>query len=157
MASTNYSIYAIPAYYVLSMLPHNYALIVIKAANNGRWDNSNPRSPGWHEKIQKSTPAKIFARYERAEGAHKNGMENMAIFCTTIILGNMAELPAGTLNTVAGLYLALRVIYTMAYIYTESVKYSFVRTSIWGGTVALCFYQILRAGHVFASRSEKGT
>ncbi|MCJ1427310.1 hypothetical protein MMC29_005213 [Sticta canariensis] len=157
MASTNYSIYAIPAYFVLSMLPHNYALIIIKSANNGRWDNSNPRSSGWNEKIQKSTPAEIFSRYERAEGAHKNGMENMAIFCTTIILGNMAELPASTLNTVAGLYLALRAIYTLAYIYIGSAKYSYVRSGIWGGTIALCSYQIIRAGNVFASRNGKST
>ena len=155
MASTNYSIYAIPAYYILSMLPHNYALIIIKAANNGRWDNSNPRSPAWHEKIQKSTPAEIFGRYERAEGAHKNGMENMAIFCTTIVLGNLAQLPASTLNTVAGLYLALRVIYTVAYIYIGSSKYSYARSGIWAGTIALCFYQIIRAANVFASRSGK--
>lgn len=157
MASTNYSIYAIPAYFVLAILPHNYAVNLIKGANNGHWDNTNARSPAWHERIQKSTPAAIFSRYERAEAAHKNAMENLAIFSTTIILGNLAELPTSTLNTVAGLYLALRAIYTLAYINTVSLKYSFVRTGIWTSSIVLCFYQIIRAGNVFASRSKQST
>jgi hypothetical protein len=38
---TNLSMFAIPAYW-LCMLPHNYA--IIRKADNGRWDNSNPRS-----------------------------------------------------------------------------------------------------------------
>lgn len=139
------------------MLPHKYAVDLIRAANNGRWDNTNPRSPAWNERIQKSTPAAIFGRYERAEAAHKNAMENMALFSTTIILGNMAELPASTLNTVAALFLALRAIYTLLYINTVTIKYSRVRTGVWGSSIVLCFYQILRAGYVFASRSNKST
>ncbi|MCJ1470996.1 hypothetical protein MMC07_009644 [Pseudocyphellaria aurata] len=155
--ATNYSIYAIPACFIVSLLPHEYAIYIIKAANNGRWDNANPRSPAWNEKIQKSVPAAIFGKYERAEAAHKNGMENLALFSTTIILGNVAALPASTLNTVAGLYLAMRVIYTLAYINTVSVKYSFVRTAVWASSTLLCFYQIIRAGNVFASRSRQST
>ena len=152
MASTNYSIYAIPIYLVLSLLPHSYAVSIIKSANKGRWDNNNPRSPAWHEKIQKSVPAEVLGRFERAEAAHKNGMENLAIFSTAIVLGNMAELPAGTLNTVAGMYLALRAIYNLVYIHTVSRKYSFARTGIWGTSLLLCLYLIVRAANTFASR-----
>ena len=155
MASTNYSIYALPAYYLLSILPHSYAIAVIKAASNGRWNNSNPRSSLWNDKIQKSVPAEVFGRYERAEAAHKNGMENIPVFFTAIALGNVAALPAGTLNTVAGLYLALRAIYNVVYIRTVSNKYSAFRTAIWTTSTLLCFYLIVQAGNVFASRSEK--
>ena len=157
MAATNYSIYAIPAYYVLALAPHQYAMNIIKASNNGRWDNTNPRSSNWNERIQKSVPAPIFARYERAEAAHKNAMENLVIFATAVILGNQADLPASTLNTVAGLYLVLRAIYPVIYINTVSFKYSFVRTGVWTLSIALCFYQIIRAGYVIASRSPKST
>ncbi|MCJ1427719.1 hypothetical protein MMC29_005624 [Sticta canariensis] len=155
MASTNYSIYAIPAYFILSMLPHYYATSIIQAANNGHRNNSNPHSLGWHEKIQKSIPAKTFGRYERAKRAHENGMESMALFCASIILGNMAGQPAIGLNVNAGLFLAFRVIYTVAYIYTESEKYSSMRSVIWGLATGICLWQIYRSGQVFASRSGK--
>lgn len=154
MASTNYSLYAIPAYFALAQLPHAYALRTIKAASNGRWENSNPRSSVYNDKIQKSVPAAIFGTYERSEAAHKNGMENLALFTATIVLGNMAQLPARTLNTVAGAYLALRAVYNVVYIRTTSNKYSYVRTGIWACSVGLCMYQLVRAANVFASRGE---
>lgn len=154
MASPNYSLYAVPAYIVLAMFPHAYAISTIKSANNGRWDNSNPRSPAYNEKIQKSVPAAIFSKFERAEAAHKNGMENLAIFCTTIILGNMAQLPTSTLNTVAAAYLALRFIYNIVYIHVTTPKYSYLRTAIYFASTSLCLYQIVRAANVFSSRSD---
>ena len=154
MASTNYSLYALPAYFVLSMLPHGYAVATIKAANNGRWNNANPRSSNLNEQLQKSVPAEVFGRYERAEAAHKNGMENLAIFSTALVLGNMAYLPARTINTVAGLFLALRVVYTILYIYTTTVKYSYARTATWASSILLCMYPIVRAANLFAFQSK---
>ncbi len=155
MAAVNYSIYAIPVYMALTLIPHQYAIAIIKSANNGRWNNANPRSSAWNEIIQKSVPAEIFGRYERAEGAHKNGLENLPVFATAVVLGNMAKLPARTLNTVAGLYLALRAIYNVVYIRTSTNKASFLRTAIYTVSVILCFYQIILAANVFASRDEK--
>ena len=137
------------------MLPHAYAVAIIKSSNNGRWDNSNPRSPAWNEKIHKTTPSDIFGRFERAEAAHKNGMESLAIFCTSVILGNIAELPANKLNAVAGLYLASRAIYNIVYIGTTSHKYSYIRTGVWLSSISLCLYQIMLAGNVLASRSNR--
>jgi len=154
MASTNYSIYAIPASLILALLPHVYAVQIIKSSNNGRWDNSNPRSSTYHDKIQKSVPAAIFSKYERGEAASKNGMENLVIFSTAVILGNMAQLPASTLNTVSAAYLALRAVYNVVYIQTTTNKYSYVRSGVWFSSIFLCFYQIVRAANGFASRSE---
>ncbi|MCJ1251960.1 hypothetical protein MMC30_009198 [Trapelia coarctata] len=154
MASTNYSLYAIPASLFLALLPHLYAVQLIKSANNGRWDNSHPRSTAYNDKLQKTVPNAIFRKFERGEAAHKNGMENLVIFSTAVILGNMANLPAGTLNTVAGGYLALRVLYNVAYIQTTANKYSYMRTGIWASSILLCMYQMVRAANVFASRSD---
>ena len=153
MASTNYSLYAVPAYYVLSLLPHQYAVSTIKAANNGRWNNANSRSSNWIEQIQKSVPAEVFGRYERAEAAHKNSMENLVVFYTALVLGNMAHLPAGTMNTVAGLFLVLRALYPVLYIRTTSHKHSFARTAVWGSSILLCMYTVVRAANVFAFQS----
>src|SRR5437762_10852184 len=98
ITTTNYSIYMIPAYYLLAQLPHSLAISTIRSANNGRWDNTNPRSTQWIDTLAKSVPAAVFAKYERCEAAHKNLMENMALFTTAVVLGNIAGLPAGMLN-----------------------------------------------------------
>jgi uncharacterized MAPEG superfamily protein len=150
LTTTNYSIYMIPAYYVLAQLPHTIAIGTIRSANNGRWNNANPRSSQWNETLVKSMPAAVFAKYERCEAAHKNMLENMALFTTAVVLGNLASLPAGTLNATVGGYLALRVAYLIAYINTTSRKRSFLRTGIWGASTAVLISLIVRAGNVLA-------
>ena len=44
---------------------------------------------------RKTTPAALFARYERAEAAHRNGMENAPFFIGAMLAGNWAGLSAG--------------------------------------------------------------
>ena len=150
MATTNYSIYAIPAYWFLALIPHAFGVQRIKKANNGRWNNANPKSTAYHATMEKSVPAEVFATYERSEAAHKNAMENLPLFATAVILGNMAKLPANTLNTVVGAYLGLRVAYTFAYINTTSQRLSFVRTGIWAASVSSLIYLLVRSGNVLA-------
>ncbi|MCJ1281201.1 hypothetical protein MMC26_000519 [Xylographa opegraphella] len=149
---TNYSIYAIPAFWLLSLLPHNYAVYTITAANNGKWDNANPRSSAWDKQLQATVPAACYERYERAEAAHKNGMENLALFATAIVLGNMAALDVGKLNSVAAEVLALRALYNVVYVTVGDARMSFARTAIWAVSVGCCFYLIVQAGHVLAVR-----
>jgi hypothetical protein len=71
----NPSILAIPIYYVLSVLPHTYSLHVATQGNLGTWDNRNPRSTDLRAKLKKQLPAETFARYERLEACHANGLE----------------------------------------------------------------------------------
>ena len=80
-------------------------------------------------------------------------MENMSLLCATVILGNMAGQPASALNMFAGLFLAFRVLYTVVYIFTESKKYSTVRSFIFGLAAGLCLWQIKLAGQVLAVKS----
>jgi hypothetical protein len=71
----NLSILAIPAYYILSVLPHSYALSVATQGNLSKWDNRNPRSSELKAKLKERLPAEEFAKYERLEACHANGME----------------------------------------------------------------------------------
>jgi uncharacterized MAPEG superfamily protein len=154
MAPANYSAFAIPAYYILSFIPHAYAVHIIKRANNGRWDNANPRSSNWNVVLQKSVPANVFARYERAKAAHHNCMENFAAFSAAIILGNVAQLPPGTLNTIAAAYLLARIAYTFAYINIASKPWSFLRSGVFSVSVALSLYLMVGAAIALAKASE---
>lgn len=142
----NLSVFAIPALWVLTLFPHAYSVTLIKNANNGRWDNANSKSSKWDEKLQKTIPAETYARYERAEAAHRNGMENMPLFIGTIALGNLAKLDASTLNAFAATYLALRLVYTLLYINTTNIKRSYYRTLTWGVSTLLAFGVIIKAG-----------
>jgi uncharacterized MAPEG superfamily protein len=55
-------------------------------------DNANPRGTVINAKIQKAIPANVYARWERAESAHKNLLENSPLFIGAVIIGNFAGL-----------------------------------------------------------------
>ena len=126
----NLSFFAIPAYWLLTMATHGYAIAIVKKANNNRWDNSNPRSSKWDKKLQDSTPAEVYGRYERAEAAHKNGMENFPVFVGAILAGTIAKLNPLFLNGFVAAYLGLRIVYTYIYVSVSSHQYSYLRTAI---------------------------
>ncbi|KAL1611303.1 hypothetical protein SLS59_000021 [Nothophoma quercina] len=89
--ASNYSFYSIPVYWFLALVPHAYAVAVAKKANKGFWDNTNPRNTGY---LEKNIPKEALAKYERAEAAHANGMENAPYFIGAVLAGNLAGLDA---------------------------------------------------------------
>jgi uncharacterized MAPEG superfamily protein len=144
----NLSIFAIPAFWIITMIPHNDAIALIKSSSNGRWDNTSPRSSLWDSKLQTTVPTEIYQRYERAEAAHKNGFENLPIFVGAILAGNIAKLDPWLLNIFAGIYLAMRVLYTMVYIHVRKGPASLFRTLIWFTSTMACMGVFVKAGFV---------
>jgi uncharacterized MAPEG superfamily protein len=144
--TTNLSFFAVPVFWLLCVLSHSYGVLIMKTANNGHWNNSAPRSSNWHETLRKSTPKDIYARYERADAAHKNGFENMPIFIGAILAGNFAQLDTRTLNLFVTLYLFARVLYTIAYISISSHRYSVIRSTIWLLSTSMCLGIFVKAG-----------
>lgn len=90
-------------------------------------------------------PPDAYAKYERSEAAHANGMENLPLFATAMILGNIANLPQDELTKTAGTYLALRALYFINYIMTKKQEYTVIRTGLWVGSVALCLRTMIQA------------
>ena len=101
MTTTNYSIYTIPAFWVLAVAPHAYSAALIYRGTNGRLDNANPRGASFAEMCKKSLDKKTLARVERARAAEANGFENLPLFAAAVICANMAGLDHGTLNSVS--------------------------------------------------------
>lgn len=145
----NYSVLGLAAYYIISVIPHAYSIGIITRANNGQWNNSNPRSSKFSAKLQSTVPADTFAAYERAASAHKNGMENLPLVVGAVALGNMAHLDVGFLNQIMGWYLASRVLYTLLYIGVSNISLSFTRSLTWFAGTSLMLWTIIRAGQVF--------
>ncbi|KAF1984696.1 hypothetical protein K402DRAFT_308158, partial [Aulographum hederae CBS 113979] len=146
----NLSVLAIPAYYLLTLFPHAYA-ISLTSPSLLRTDNRNPRSTTHKTSLREKLPPARFATYERSEAAHSNGLENLPLFASAVILGNVARLPQkgwDGLEAFAGAYLVVRAAYFVAYVRTEENRYTLVRSALWAASVALCVRVFVKAGRV---------
>lgn len=150
----NYSIYGIPLYWLLALVPHGYASSIIKKANNGRRNNANPRSVDTHQHYKKVCPAAVWARWERAEAAHNNALENAPLFIGTIIIGNVVGLSPDTLNIATGVALGLRLVYTLLYIGISKNKPSYARSMVWAGFVGTLVTVLIKAGNVVVKQTS---
>ncbi|CAO2650397.1 Nn.00g016890.m01.CDS01 [Neocucurbitaria sp. VM-36] len=141
----NPSILAIPAYYILSVFPHGYALNIATQGKLGTWDNRNPRSTDLKAKLKERLPTETFAKYERLEACHANGMENLPLFASAVVLGNLAGLKKGELTTFVASFLAIRIAYTAVYATHQTQGPTLIRTGLWNAGVLLCFRTIIKA------------
>ncbi|KAJ4336776.1 hypothetical protein N0V87_005169 [Didymella glomerata] len=142
----NFSLYAIPAAWILSIAPHFYA------ASLGKFDNKNPRTytrdTEGDQSIDKATKAKIV----RAEGAQQNGFENLGLFAAAVVIGNVAKLPNETLNTLSVAYLASRVAYNALYVGGTTDMLSNLRSVSFLTGVGIIFTFFIKSGNVLRNQ-----
>ncbi|KAH7130609.1 hypothetical protein B0J11DRAFT_613205 [Dendryphion nanum] len=141
----NPSILAIPVFHILSVLPHSYALFVASPNGVSTWDNRNPRSTTLRSKLQDKLDPERFAYYERLKACHANGMENLPLFATAVILGNLGGLGRGTMTRFAAAIIAIRLAYTATYATTNTQGPTVIRSGLWVVQVALCFRTLIKA------------
>ncbi|RYN94955.1 hypothetical protein AA0121_g181 [Alternaria tenuissima] len=156
--SYNTSILVIPAYVIprscpVTFLPHVLAINVATLGNFLTWDNRNPRSSDLKAQLKQRLPAVTYAKYERMEACHANGMENLPLFIGAVILGNMAGLAQNELAKFGASFLAVRIAYTIAYITTSTQAPTLIRSSLWIAGVSLCFRTIIRAAGAMAAEA----
>ena len=72
----------------------------LKKANNGKFNNANPRGNDTLASYKKTVPSDVLGCFERAKAAHSNMMENAPFFVGAVLAGNMARLSAGVFSTV---------------------------------------------------------
>lgn len=156
LKTSNLSILAIPTYYLLALFPHAYALNVATGGKPTKWDNRCPRSTTLKAQLKETLSESDFARYERSEACSANLYENLPLFASAVILGNMAGLKKegwNGLNAFAGMYLGVRAIYTLAYIGIDHNKLSALRTGLWTASWVLCFRIFGQAAKALGSKS----
>lgn len=144
------SVLAIPAYFILSTLPHSYAIHIATNGQPLKWDNRNPRATGIRKNLQERLPKETYEKWERCEAASANGMENLPLFASAIILAKVAGLDKGETNTFAGTYLAVRALYFLNYIMTKRNEYTYIRSGLWATSVALCVRTMMQAARALA-------
>jgi len=145
--TSNYSFYAIPMAWVIAMAPHSYATTLSKI-----FDTRSPRTyckaVENDQTIDKATKDKII----RCEAAQLNGFENLAFFASAVVAGNVAGIPASTLNLLSGGYLLSRVLYTIIYINNTTKAVASLRSLTWVVGIAQIFTLFIKSGNLIRNR-----
>lgn len=99
-----------------------------------------------------------FQKYQRAENAHSNSMEQMPLFATAVIASLIAERTTAVgfgrevmsgdatgLTTFISAWFAIRAAYSVSYVQIADQSKSFIRSGIWAIGTGLAVYQIYKA------------
>ncbi|PVH88067.1 hypothetical protein DL98DRAFT_544593 [Cadophora sp. DSE1049] len=144
----NFSFYTVPAAWLIAFLPHPYAVSLSK-----KFDNVSPRtyvgSLQKDQTIDQATKDRII----RAEGAQSNGFENLGLFAAAVVAGNLAGLPAQTLNTLSGGYLVSRIFYNYIYINNTSQAAANSRSAVYLTGIGMIFTLFIKSGNALKERA----
>ncbi|KAF1840142.1 uncharacterized protein K460DRAFT_322479 [Cucurbitaria berberidis CBS 394.84] len=153
----NYPLLAIPAYYVFSLAPHMYAGSLL-ASNGYKINNANPKASLSPSAVKGKVPDAVFQKYQRAENAQSNNIEQFPIFAVAILASIVAERTTATglgrevvsgdatgLSTFVGLWFVVRTLYTVAYVQISDHATSFIRSSLWAIGSGLAVWQVYKA------------
>ncbi|KAJ4415141.1 hypothetical protein N0V82_007511 [Gnomoniopsis sp. IMI 355080] len=139
----NYSLYTIPAAWVVAIAPHFYA-----ASLGGKtFDNRSPRTYTSSLKDTQSLDAATKQRIIRAEGAQQNGFENVGLFAAAVVAANIAKVDNWTLNALSGGYLVSRVLYNLVYINNESESMANARSATFLSGIGMIFTLFIKSGN----------
>lgn len=150
----NLTILAIPAYYTFAVLPHMYAINVATKFQPLQWDNRAPRTSEHKAAIKESIGEEAYGRYERAEGAHANALEQLPLFASAIIVANAAGLPRKGwfgLDMFVGAWFAIRALHTVSYIAGSTKQTAWIKTGVWAASLGMVCTVFGKAARVLNS------
>ena len=159
-SALNYPLLSIPAYYVFSLIPHVYASGLL-SANGYKPNNANPKASLSPSAVQGKVPDAVFQKYQRAENAHSNNMEQLPLYAAAILASIIAERSTarGQGNTAMGQdimgltsfvasWFAVRTVYNVAYVQISDHTTSFFRSTMWAVGSGLAGYQNYKAAQI---------
>jgi uncharacterized MAPEG superfamily protein len=120
---------------IAALLP--FISVGIAKASGGGYDNADPRR--WLEQQQGLT--------RRADQAHRNHFEAFPLFAFAVLLGIVRHMNPVTLDVLAALYIAVRLLYTLAYL----VNWSTLRSVVWIAGLVIAFAILIMAGYTPAT------
>ncbi|KAK5943015.1 hypothetical protein PMZ80_004020 [Knufia obscura] len=159
-STLNYPLLSIPAYYIFSLLPHMYAGAIL-SSNGYKVNNANPKASLSPSAVQGKVPDAVYQKYQRAENAQSNNLEQMPLYAAAILASVIAERAtvkglghAATGGDVMGLssfvasWFMVRTVYTVAYVQIADHTTSFFRSTMWAVGSGLAGYQIYKAAQI---------
>ncbi|KAJ4992438.1 hypothetical protein SVAN01_02147 [Stagonosporopsis vannaccii] len=158
MSSTlNYPLLSIPAYYIFSLAPHIYAGSLLSSSGY-KVNNANPKASISPSAVQGKVPDSVFQKYQRAENAQSNNLEQLPLYAVAVLASLLAERVTARgqgnaaigedvtgLTTFIGAFMAVRAAYVVSYISISEHKTSFIRSTFWALGAGLTFWQIYKA------------
>ena len=141
----NFHVLSMPAYWILCLLPHAYAIHLGSGGKALRWDNRNPRGSAIKNNMKSRLSPEVFAQYERAEAASANAFENMPLYYGAVIIGKMAGLDKQILDKFALSFLLARTAHSLSYVFISNQKYTYLRTLLYFCSSGLCINVYLKA------------
>ncbi|MFZ6689783.1 MAPEG family protein [Undibacterium sp. SXout11W] len=102
-----------------------------KSADVPRYNNDNPREWANH----------LSGWRQRAQAAQNNGWEALPLFIAAVVLAQQAHGDQGRIDTLALVFIGLRILYVVAYLLNAGT----VRTLIWTAGVASCIAIFLQS------------
>jgi len=143
----NFSLYTIPAAWVLCLLPHAYATSLYDSSSAQKADMRNPRgmvaSLSSNQSLSQATKDKI----SRAEAAQQNGFENIGLFAAAVVAGNAAGLDNWWLNVLSVGYVGSRVVYNIVYVGNTTKRLANVRTGTFLSGIGMIMSMFVMAGN----------
>jgi uncharacterized MAPEG superfamily protein len=94
--------FCLPASVILTIL----SIVPAKLSGARDYDNGNPRDPAFY------TPG----LRARAQGAHLNGYEAFPFFAAAVLVAEMRHAPQGIVDTLAVVFILVRIIYVLLYL-----------------------------------------
>lgn len=92
-------------------------------------------------------------RIRRAHAAGANGYENIGLFASAVVAGNVAGLSHSTLNTLTGGYLISRAVYNFIYINNESQGAAAARSLVWLFGIGQIFTLFIKSGNLLTNKA----
>ncbi|SMQ54202.1 unnamed protein product [Zymoseptoria tritici ST99CH_3D7] len=155
MSSYNIPLISIPLYYILALIPHGIAISRANAGNINTHHNENPQGAAYLEYLKKKLPPRELAAFERAKACHKNHMENMPLFIAAVFAGLFANARLGEdqvgLNRFVVGWMVSRVLYTVAYIKTETRAWARLRSILYFFCTGIAFAVLIRSARVLGN------
>ncbi|KAH6676252.1 hypothetical protein B0J14DRAFT_536564 [Halenospora varia] len=143
----NFSLYTIPAAWAIAFAPHVYATTASKS-----FDPTCPRTYAKYLEKDVSIDQATKDRIVRAEGAQTNGFENLGLFATAVLAGNLAGLEAKTLNMLSGSYLLSRVLYNVIYINNTTEGMANLRSGAFFAGLGMITTLFIKAGNMLREK-----
>ena len=124
---TNVSFYTLPISWILCLVPRLFAVLTYATSTGKPVEFGHPRNLAQVVGSDPALPSRTRGRIIRAEAAAQDTVESAPYFAVAVLAGNLVGLPPDLLNALSIAYLATRMAYIDAYIFSESVTVAVLR------------------------------
>lgn len=83
---------------------------------------------------------------KRNEAAHANAMEHFPVFVGSALFAVVAKVPNEAVNRACAVYSVARVVYAVAYLAVDNVRFSYIRSLAWWSSNFACLYLFWQSG-----------